>query len=65
MSTSNPAPIGPYKTKGANAAYQRGRQARRDKVNICANPEAHFVSAWANGYYAQNDELRREAKALK
>lgn len=56
---------GPYKTKGANAAYQRGRQARRDHVNCCKNPEKHFVSAWSNGWDSENSELNKAAWAAR
>ena len=56
---------GPYETKGANAAYQRGRQARRDHVNCSNNPEKHFVSAWSNGWFTENTEQRKAAKGSK
>jgi hypothetical protein len=44
-------------SKAAMAAYERGRQARRDEVNLCSCPEKKYRSAWHNGWDTENQKI--------
>ena len=49
----------PYADPKANAAFNRGRKARRDRVNWSDCPESKYVSAWRNGWDCENVTLRK------